>query len=979
MANPTACIGRERELRQVWDQLRATLHAGVRAVVVTGEPGIGKTRLLTEVAARATRAGLTVLCGGTSEAAGMPAYLPFLEAIGQLIRSTPAEILRQQVGADAGCLAGLFPELGMRLADLPLPHAIPADQARLRLFQAVAGFLEVVAEDGLVLVIDDLQWADSSSLDLIAHVARQRPTARILFLMACRAGDIALTPVLERLLAQLTRLRVLTQIALEALAEGDIANLAAEALGGSVEPTASRALYEHSEGNPFFAEELLVAWRNSGALARAVGGCDWALRLPVGESLPASIASAIRLRLIALPPDVVDALRVAAVIGRAFDVDLLAQVLHRSPDAVEEHLIVAERAGLVRGDRAGKFAFSHDKVRECLHNEVSSTRCQVLHGQIGLALEADQGREGARQLADLAYHFAHSRDHERGVRYLARAAEEAMRTYAPQQALAHLKQALALVDGTDPQRGALLLALGEAALMAADDIVAKAAFVEAQTWYGRRPELAESARAAYGSGIAHWRLDEAEAARQALETALAMLETAAPPDPAAVQVLVALANLLGVVLGRQEDAVRHGRRALEIAQQLDDEALQASAGRTVGFLLVRDNDLAAGLPLLEQALARAQRSANPVESAACCAYLAQAFCWSALLGRSLEVSLLRETYARVGPQPHEQSYVYTWLAFLDALRGAWAEVEQHLARAQAAIERVVSVEPRAFYQQVVGFLAFQQGDYRRAEGELRIGIEIFRTQDPAELLLCLGLYGLALQAAGRYQEARACMAEQEALITTLTAGSLSVLSARGCLALMAVRAGDLDGALRASADLLACRGQHHWFLVDRVLGEVATLANQWSDATAYLNQAAEIADREGLLPEKGHILVAQANLELARSGAAAVVRARRHLTEALTLFTDLRNASQMQHLRQRLRELPQRREDQACAPAPGGLSPREVEVLRLIAEGKRNHQIGQALHISSSTVAKHITAILGKTGCDNRAAAAAYALRHGLA
>jgi len=981
MADLIVCIGRERELGQVWEQLGMTLRARACVVAVTGEPGIGKTRLLAEVAARASHAGLTVLFGGASEAAGMPPYLPFLEALGHYIRTELTEVLRQQVGDDATILASLFHELAKRLENFPPAYPLPADQARLRLYQAVSAFLAAIAsDDGLVLIFDDLQWADSSSLDLIAHVVRHQPAARLLFLIACRAGDIALNPALECTLAELNHLRALTTLALAPLVEEEIAALAAAYLGGPVEPATSRLLHMHSEGNPFFAEELLRAWVESGALVPSSSDrTGWRLTLPLRETLPASIASAIRLRLIRLAPEVVDQLRVASVIGGTFDVDLLAQVQNAVPDAIEERLLAAERAGLVRGDQVGRYTFSHEKVRECLYSEVSSTRRQTLHGQIGLALEADGKVEDARRLADLAFHFAHSRDHERGVRYLQCAAEEALRTYAPQQALIHLQTALTLLRRDDPRQGAILLSLGEAALMAADESGARVAFAEAQTWFARQGDYVAAARALYGCGIAYWRLDEAAAARHALEAALSLLATAPHPEPIAVQILVALANLLGVVLGRQDEALWYGERALEIAQQLADGALQASAGRTVGFLLVRDNDLAAGIPMLEQALSQAQRGEDLVEAAACCAYLAQAYCWSSAFERSREVSLLRETYTRTYPQPHQQSYVYTWLAFLSVLHGAWAEAEHDLALAEPAVACVASLEPRAFFQQVRGFLAFQQGEYRRAERELRAGIDIFRTQDPGELLLCLGFFGLALLANGKHREARACMAEQESLIDTLAAGSLSALSARGCVALTAVRMGDVEQAAGYYADLLACQGQHHWSLVDRILGEIATLTHDWSNAANHLAQALRIAEREGLLPEKAHVHIAWANLELAQEQPGNVLRARRYLSEAQALFRDLGNKRMVRDIRQRLRELPRESMTWKIAPTPAALSPREVEVLHLVAAGKRNREIAQELNISDSTVAKHLTAIFDKTGCENRAAATAFAFQHGLA
>ena len=189
---------------------------------------------------------------------------------------------------------------------------------------------------------------------------------------------------------------------------------------------------------------------------------------------------------------------------------------------------------------------------------------------------------------------------------------------------------------------------------------------------------------------------------------------------------------------------------------------------------------------------------------------------------------------------------------------------------------------------------------------------------------------------------------------------------------------DAERAASHYADLLACRGQHHWFLVDRILGEIATLVGEWADATDHLDQALCIAEREGLLPEKGRILIAQANLELAQGRSGNVTRAWQRLTEAVALFRGLRCKSLVRQTRQRLRELPQATSMRNRAPIPAALSPREVEVLHLVATGKRNREIAQALNISTSTVAKHLTAIFDKTGCENRAAATAFAFRHGL-
>jgi predicted ATPase len=178
-------VGRQQEFAVLWSQFEETRTGHTRVALVAGEPGIGKTRLLNEVAERAEQVGALVLRGGTSEAEGMPPYLPFLEALGGYIRAAPPEQLRAQTGSMAAILATILPELTLVLGELPISYPLPAEQARLRLYEAVGLFLAAIATAApLVLMFDDLQWADAASLDLLRHVARQQSTARLLILGA---------------------------------------------------------------------------------------------------------------------------------------------------------------------------------------------------------------------------------------------------------------------------------------------------------------------------------------------------------------------------------------------------------------------------------------------------------------------------------------------------------------------------------------------------------------------------------------------------------------------------------------------------------------------------------------------------------------------------------------------------------------------------------------------------------------------------
>ena len=986
-------VGRQQEAALLWSRFETAVSGRCDVTCVTGEPGIGKTRLLEEMAARAARTGAVVLWGGASAVEGMPPYLPFLEALGQHIQVTAPDRLRDQVGPAASILVTILPGLAMRLGEFPDGYPLPAEQARLRLFEAVGGFLTAIAASsaaiaasspgGLLLVFDDLQWADAASLDLLCHVARRRAGARVLILGAYRAGEVEQNPALERALAELSRLRALTTLTLAPLQAKEIVALAAKYLGGPVDPTAGQVLYTHSEGNPFFAEELLRGWQETGVLTCRRAGPHahpcWTLNMPLESGLPPSIVGAIRQRLARLAPAVVDHLRIAAIIGRTFSTVLLAEVEGREAEALEEELLAAERAHLIRGDRAGVFTFGHDKVRECLYAEVSSARRRRLHGQIGLALETRSTQESTQRLAELAIHFARSDDRARGVDYSRRAAEQALRACAPREAIAHYQAALDLLEPDDERRGDLLLALGEAALPAAAAEQAISACQSAQSWFKQTGDLSAAARAAHILGLAYRRMGAPLAAQAALERSLALLEQGGVAGAETVHVLADLADLLGVVLGRHEEALIYGRRALEIAHSLGDGHLEAAAGRAVGFLLVRENDIPAGLPLLERGLALAEASGDLAEAAECCTCLAQAYCWTAELERSQRVSLRREELTRRGQLLYHACYVHTWLAFLHAAQGAWVEAEQRLAQAQPAVESVTGDEPLAFLRQVQGYLAYQRGDYSMAEQEFRAAMETFRGQDPGELVLCLGPLGLTLLVTGRRQAVQACMDEQEALIASLSPGYLPTLSARGCLALMAVALDDGERAARYYPDLLACRGQHHWFLVDRILGQIALLRGDWPAAAAHLADAEAIAQREGLWPEMGRILLAQANLSLAQGGPRSGACARRLLGRALALYQKLGLDGEARHVRARLRDLPRQPGAPAPIPLPAGLTPREVEVLRLVAAGRSNRQIAQELALSESTVAKHLTSIFNKVGVDNRAAAAAFAIRHGVA
>jgi DNA-binding NarL/FixJ family response regulator len=970
--------GRQHELALIWNQYKVASTGSARVVLLSGEPGIGKTRLLEEFTALAVDDGATILKGSSSDFEGMPPYLPFLEGFGQYIRVTPLDLLREKVGASPQILASILPELATRLGELPATNLIPSEQARLRLYEAIGMFLDaIITSNVLVLALDDLHLADTASLDLLCYIMRHQSKSRLLVLGTYYEGEVNRAPAINRALNELTHLRMLTTIALLPLSVEEIEVLAASYLGNPISPKVSQLLYTQSEGNPFFAEELMRGWIETSSLV--LENTHWTALASLEQALPLSIVGALRKRFAQISPDIIDHLRVAATIGQTFEPSLLATIEDQNVEIVEVRLLEAARAGLILAEPKGLFTFSHEKIRECLYAEVSTSRRQRLHKEIGQILEARYNQESTKsayKLAELAFHFAHSGDSRQGATYAREAAEHAMQSFAFEGAIVHYRMALELLDPEDEERGNLLLGLGEAALLVGEESEAAVAYQAALTWFSQAGDAQAASRAAHGLGLAQWHLEAFETARTALEHALALLENT--DSAQVVRLLVDLATLLTIYMGEQAKGTTYSQLAMEMAHRLEDGRLEAMVIReVVGKLNLLGNDISGAMLSMEQALALAEANDDPSEAAKCCLYLAGAYYFTCEIKRSFEISKRWIEFIERAGQPYELRYPYSWLALLYSSQGAWSDAEQAIEHAQHLVDHLLTRASSAFLHQVKGFLAYLREDYLSAEQELPPVIAN-QQRDASGILLHAGLLGLARAGLGKRQDALEQIGKLQILLSEQPVGTLLSAPIITCLALLAIDVGDQELALELYAQLLTFRGQHYWFLVDRVLGMLAILRRDWEMAEIHLAEAKTIAKRENLRPELARTLVEQANLELAREGAEHVPYATKLLRDALTVLEELKMKQQVEQVHSRLRSLSRPKNDVARQSLPAKLTYREANVLQLVAQGMSNRQIAQELGLSAKTVANHLTHIFNKTMCENRAAAAAFAIRNGL-
>jgi DNA-binding CsgD family transcriptional regulator/tetratricopeptide (TPR) repeat protein len=950
------------------------------AVLVRGEAGIGKSRLMAELEARAVAAGAMVLVGECLELAeGQLAFAPIVAAFRTVI-------------GEPELVAGLDPALRAATAALwpaPGPSAALPGQ-REQLFEAVYWMLaRLAARQPVLLVVEDVHWIDPSSRDLLAFIVHNARRDRVMVLVTYSSDELLGGHPLRAFLAELERSGRSQRLELEGLPRADVAEQIAAITGRQPSPDAVDAISARSEGNPFFVEEL-------------VAGAE-----PTGATLPASLREALLLRIEGLSSFGRQVMAGAAAIGRSFDHRLLTSLVSGSEDellgalrdAAAYHLLVPVGGGVA-------YRFRHALLREAIYEDTLPGERLRLHRAIARALSDRPELAGASigAAAELAHHWYAARDLPAALAASARAAAEAARMYAHPEALRHLERVLELWDevpGAEELAGcdrvSLLLRTSQMAEHVGDDGLSLQLAERARRRIDDRVEPVRAAAAEGSIGRALWNGGRADQALEHLAHAVRLVP-AHPPSVERADALAAYGRLL-MLNGLFRRALVPLEEALALSDQFGAQSAKASALNTLTLVYSQlgDNDraIAAG----REGLRIATELGDSAEIARGYINGSQSIDNAGRVEEAL--ALGREGIAaahRVGVDRAAGDQL-RWQAAWRMIRlSRFAEAEQLVEK---TLERATIAFNVAAGLNQAGYLAAIRGDPDRGEELLERAWELMQHSGGFQLIglalawrisLCLWCgqteraNDLAADAIERIAAAEGQLiytGEAYWLVGRVHADRAEAARIRGREAeatqAAAAAKATADGLAHAIATYLAGGAP------PEALGFAAMLRGERE--RAYGNKDVEswrsAAQQFNSLKQPYRAAYAEMRAAEALSVAAAPAReVAAPLRRAYAVAVELGVAPFRQEVEALARrtglELGGSDRDDFGTAKELGLSRRELEVLALVAEGHTNREIAQELFITEKTASAHVSHILMKLGVANRAAAATAAHRLGL-
>lgn len=965
----TPLIGRDVELARLSGVLERALGGEARAVLIAGDAGVGKTRVVDEVAGRAVDRGMIVLTGHCVDLGdvGLP-YLPFTEVLGV-------------VAGDERFAAALAAH---PVVDRLLGGGTDAVRDRLRLFEGIAGLLGDLAEVApVLLVLEDLHWADQSSRDLLRFLlsrgilqraAGGAPRHRLAVFASYRADDLHRRHPLRPLLAELVRLPAVERLELRPMADAEVARLVRAVQERPLSDATVRRIVERAEGNAFYAEELVAATDVE------AGG------------MPGGLADALLIRFEQLTDTAQQVLRTAAVAGRRVEHDLLRGAVGIPEEELESALREAlGRQLLVPGDH-DTYAFRHALAREAVYADLLPGERARLHGTFARLL-AGRGRT-AETAAERAHHYRASHDLAEAMAASLEAADHAQGVGAPAEELRHLETALDLWSSVDPSvrpsgegndRVTLTLRASAAAAHAGEAHRAVALTRAALAGVGHDTDTELAARVRYTLAGNLLGVDSLTAAFAYSSEALALIPA---EPPSRTWVWAAATHVLAARhVGENETALRVAREALRTAEELQVTDARADLLISLATLEGGGRRTPEGRERLREARELARRSGNaPVEMRALFSLAAgchesgdleESLPWLAEgLDRARRAGLLSSPY------PLEMRFLHLLVLYT---LGRWDEC----VRAAAADAEMLPAAG-GYTSGPALYVALARGDFAAAE-QARALLE-----GPFDWMSTL-VAGITLtDAAALRGDAEAAVQRMRSTVSALTddVGTLPDVTVRlAALALSAVA--DRAAELRPTGDEAGVRSwagtatellelARTTALHGRVgtpqgpegMAWLARAEAEWARAVSGPDPAAwataVAAFDYGDDYERARCRLRHAEALLAtgdREAAATEARAARETAVRLGATPLLERLDTLIR-RGRLAETPSDR--------PSPLTAREQDVLRLLALGRSNRQIGEELYITGKTASVHVSNILAKLGAASRTEAVAVAYREGL-
>jgi predicted ATPase/DNA-binding CsgD family transcriptional regulator len=967
-------VGRASEMRRLKTAAEAAAQGQGCVVTVTGDPGIGKSRLLEEFAGEISNSAL-VLEGRCSYAEGAPPYFPWVQIITAYVRATKPELLRRVMGEHSSVIAEVVPPVREALGELqaPVPLEHPGS-ARFRFFQSVAAILRRAAEKRpLVIVLHDLHWVDAPSTALLGYLLGEIEKARLLLVMSYRDRQVGENHPLRPALAELARAPRRDHVALKGLTQSEVREFLATAVPEKVPARAAELIHSTTGGVPLFVRELAQTLHQEGRLAgREQDAC-------LLTGVPTSIRDLIGGWLQQLSPPGSDAVAVAAAIGMDFTVDVVAACCAESPGRLMELMEEGVTLSLLDPGQAGQFRFSHSLVRESILANLSASRLAQVHAQIAEGLERRYGGEAVTRAAQLAHHFGAAGGlvgTDSYVRYALLAGEQSIARHAYENAIELFQRTLASVDADARTRAQLLFGLGRARVALNQREEAVDLLTEAFELSVQAGDVNGAVAAVeYPLVVSFRRSGVAELSQKAL----------ALVDPKSLQA-GRLECQYGLALAQEERAYGEARRAceraLEVARSHGDTQLEARSLLLAAFIEREEQNLKHCLGRSLEALEISRRIPDLLRITAA-HHLAQ----EALIARGAFSRGRR--HAVNGLAAAEQVQDRFWLMLAYAANHRYRIALGDWRGAREFSDRGLALGPNdPFLLANRARLEYETGNPSVGETYLRRYVERLKLEvaaPPDRKAHQDASVASVVPLICRLVEARKWLALAEtaarALLDSTRVSTEWRFRAASCLGLVAAVRGDSIGARECYAQLtemlnpdpesavVFCRGSLTF--VQAQLARLAHTAGDLDRAIAHF----EVAERDCRAARHGPELAwicydhAGALFDARRPGDAD--RAAALLGEG----AELANRHGMLPLSAKIAELG----SAAIRPSPpGGLTPRELDVLVLVAQGKTNKEIAAELFIAERTASNHVSNILAKIKCGNRVEAAAFAHRHGM-